>query len=694
MRIKSILISIFVISQLHGLCQLPELVWAHNLGFGISTEGDDQINYVEFIPENGHLIVAGRMGDSLDIDLGDNELFLVGGVESGFFVEYDENLNVVDYAFMGDEVFSAHIYGDQFYVMGRFAGTNDFDITENQLLVTAPGTAAATDIFIASYNKNDHSLANLAQCSGEGVEGLAEVSWGEQDIYLGGVSGTVNSFIYRLNGDILFEYPAEYLGFFFHLSLDLNTIQYKLFEDDYQAQIRGVLHNDEHTIALGHFSGTMEFGWEGNVMNSQTVDDGSAFVACYSSDHILQHLMTVKDNTTNTCLACGHGASASFDQNGNLYVTLVVAPGQVLISVDGETFEYNTSDFTYGGSAIAIKLNSDFEIVWIRKCDFGGNYYSHAMSADRYGGIHFSGSHFYNLDWIEDDISLPGGSPSGHYYSYAQDGDISFALVPNCKNVYAVCPGDETSMYIAGNYAGTSMDVNPDPDFTETLPDAAGIDGFLVKYNQPMPSPEIYVEHPMSPLDASEDGSTDILKISLLSVPASQVNIIADPDPQLDLGAGPGQPITLEFAPNFSACLQQSIPISAYDDLDSEGEHSGTITFSINTFDEDYSTATINAQEVSIADNDTESIQEKKPVELTLSPNPANDQLIINLSKSNHPITQLDIINGSGQIVSTLNPLSDILIYDTSRISEGVYIVRCYIDSGEFVSRKFEIVRR
>ncbi len=86
--------------------------------------------------------------------------------------------------------------------------------------------------------------------------------------------------------------------------------------------------------------------------------------------------------------------------------------------------------------------------------------------------------------------------------------------------------------------------------------------------------------------DAYMEGTTDIaLNISLFTNPNALVTIYATPDMQLDLGAGAGIAVPVEFDLLTDATEPHLINISIMDDYDVEGDHTGTITFNIVTFD-------------------------------------------------------------------------------------------------------------
>ena len=101
----------------------------------------------------------------------------------------------------------------------------------------------------------------------------------------------------------------------------------------------------------------------------------------------------------------------------------------------------------------------------------------------------------------------------------------------------------------------------------------------------------------------TEDGGTDSFELVLDSVPTSNVTVQVTPDGELDLGSGAGVSVSLTFTP-ANALTPQTVNVSAIDDSDVEGTHTGTITYSTTSSDTDYNGLAIDATNVSIGDND------------------------------------------------------------------------------------------
>ena len=101
----------------------------------------------------------------------------------------------------------------------------------------------------------------------------------------------------------------------------------------------------------------------------------------------------------------------------------------------------------------------------------------------------------------------------------------------------------------------------------------------------------------------AEAGATDTIDFSLGTIPSSSVTVTVTPDAELDLGAGAGVAVQLTFLADASATTAQQIVVTAVDDTDLEGSHSGLISISFASSDPNYN-GTADDINVAIADDD------------------------------------------------------------------------------------------
>lgn len=94
------------------------------------------------------------------------------------------------------------------------------------------------------------------------------------------------------------------------------------------------------------------------------------------------------------------------------------------------------------------------------------------------------------------------------------------------------------------------------------------------------------------------------LLFSMATIPTDTVFLIIDPDDQLRITGIPGEPVTVEYLPNATSLSFDGASIRAVDDAIYEGDHFGTVSFTIITDDPVYSAFTIDPMTWSIIDND------------------------------------------------------------------------------------------
>ncbi|MEC4983346.1 MAG: DUF4114 domain-containing protein [Oscillatoria sp. PMC 1068.18] len=104
----------------------------------------------------------------------------------------------------------------------------------------------------------------------------------------------------------------------------------------------------------------------------------------------------------------------------------------------------------------------------------------------------------------------------------------------------------------------------------------------------------------------SENGGTDTYELRLDSVPTDDVTISVAPSGELDLGRGPGVPVTFTFTPE-NALNPQTVTVRAFDDniAQDEVERISRITATVTSNDPRFNNISIDDVAVTIQDNDT-----------------------------------------------------------------------------------------
>ena len=108
--------------------------------------------------------------------------------------------------------------------------------------------------------------------------------------------------------------------------------------------------------------------------------------------------------------------------------------------------------------------------------------------------------------------------------------------------------------------------------------------------------------------EATPPGPNDVdsYTVVLGKNPTADVYITVDPDPQVDLGAGPGEPIVLTFTSGLSGNWDQpqTVSVTAVDDELAEGTHQGRITHTVSSEDPGYDGLQLRDVVARITDND------------------------------------------------------------------------------------------
>ncbi|MBW4617542.1 MAG: choice-of-anchor L domain-containing protein [Desmonostoc vinosum HA7617-LM4] len=140
-------------------------------------------------------------------------------------------------------------------------------------------------------------------------------------------------------------------------------------------------------------------------------------------------------------------------------------------------------------------------------------------------------------------------------------------------------------------------------------------------------------------LAATEGGAKGGFAIALDTVPTDTVTITIDPDKLTGVGQGPDKPLTLTFTPE-NALTPQLVDITGVDNQIVDGDHTGTITFKVNSNDPAYNGLSIPDQKIAIKDNDVFNKITGTPGRNTLVGTNDPDQLIGDQGK--------DILTGGG----------------------------------------------
>ena len=109
------------------------------------------------------------------------------------------------------------------------------------------------------------------------------------------------------------------------------------------------------------------------------------------------------------------------------------------------------------------------------------------------------------------------------------------------------------------------------------------------------------------------EGSDSVLDLKLNTMPTETVTVTLEPDEQIDLGNGAGNPLDVVFTPE-DALTNREIIFTAFDDPLVEGGHSGFITATVQSTDPSYISLDSVTVEQFIVDNDTAPVGSRDPL--------------------------------------------------------------------------------
>lgn len=175
------------------------------------------------------------------------------------------------------------------------------------------------------------------------------------------------------------------------------------------------------------------------------------------------------------------------------------------------------------------------------------------------------------------------------------------------------------------------------------------------------------------------EGSTHFTtRFIATSAPFADVLVVCDPDIQLDLGNGPGEPATIVFEEGEYSTEYKYLDGWAVDDGISEGAHTGMITYSIVSDDTAYTAYTFPDNTINIVDPGVVSVTQQvvdQPIITTMQ----DDLLLINAAGNNSSLS-LYVFSYNGQTVYTNHFSGDFFQADLQTLADGNYIV--YVTDG------------
>jgi Secretion system C-terminal sorting domain len=166
----------------------------------------------------------------------------------------------------------------------------------------------------------------------------------------------------------------------------------------------------------------------------------------------------------------------------------------------------------------------------------------------------------------------------------------------------------------------------------------------------------------------------------LSTVPQSDVEVVVTPDMQIDLGNGPGVPVTLLFPANAETANSQTLHVVANNDLVVEADVISTLTIDAVTTDADYLQLQNEELDILVHDNDVIGIEETEHSSFLVYPVPAKDELNIQPTGAlgNYDITLYDLTGR--KVLQTTTNGAILKRLDVSSLAMGSYIMNITSD--------------
>ena len=201
-----------------------------------------------------------------------------------------------------------------------------------------------------------------------------------------------------------------------------------------------------------------------------------------------------------------------------------------------------------------------------------------------------------------DSVGWTDGGSSDAVYSAASlvqsgvpDAASRFVDDSTASSAAAWFHGDVVGTGLAVDYSITASSAN--------LPSGAIITPGDTNYSTGSTPAGITLVESGGSTDVVEGSGSDSYTLVLDSVPTSDVNIAVTPDAETDLGAGAGTSVVLTFTA-ANALTPQTVTVTAVDDSDDEGAHTGTITHSVSSSDTGYGGFSVTDVVAAVTDND------------------------------------------------------------------------------------------
>jgi hypothetical protein len=688
---KTALIQSFLFILIVNLlqAQIPQLVSAYKFPTITNQSSTNELTYIG-LNYDETIYTSGYFYDDINTNLlGGTSIITTTPVNyaSGFIANYDSDFNLINSRAKGEDIrFVSKWNNETIQMAGFYNAFSSIGELNNEEISLTP-FLGSSEAYIGNYNTQGN-LNWYKQISGFMAEsvllsdkyyyvgycGVNPKIADRQDTTLlpGGAVQNGLAFIFDFEGNVLATQVLAFNGPGFNLSCDYST------------QL------DEFSISGKSFD-SVDYSWEGNAPELIEQSGPTAFVASYTPQLELSSYFIITNQDNGGYDICD-AVQVKYDENGNMYILVLLEQSNYTLKING--YEEDIA-VTSQRQFMLFKLNQDKELVWSRKMStqpFGG--IPRDLQCDKNGYVHFSGSFRTTLEFEDEDYTLDGSQEAGFIARWSPEGDLiwAYSIEDGGRNdIRTMCFTPDNEMYIGGGFTSFSTDFDFTEEGTFDLGMSNGWDPFIAKYTIANPAADVFVEQGWQTTEVTEGGADDKIYVRLSHAPTAPVQVVVTPNAQLNLGNGAGNAITLTFAANESAVLQQVVNVSANDDSSVEGTHTGIISFDISSADGAFNALTESNVIVSITDNDVVGIEEQQKISFAISPNPVKDVLNVTLDGASIN-TVISVYDDSGRLVQTVSTRDSRHTINTSAFAVGKYSM--VVQQGNKVASKNFLVNR
>jgi hypothetical protein len=665
---KLIGLLLLLILNIETISQIPVLDFA----FRYASEADEgvynSLNSINFI--NDTITVCGTLNPQTNIGI-NSDIFLneSSDYNVGVCVYYNNNFDILDSIVVAQELFKVIKNSNQSLISaGNFRIEENFDLSGDSPLIVDTMTAAVNSFF-SSHNAN--GTVNWLRY---GRMGISNFCLAPDRTIAYGIYGNY----FKLAGinDTLFVNESYFLqnrGIIVIIDNNGNIQDVKLFADENNNEL---VNSCSYSFDLnefscgGRFSGVNDLAWSGQEAIVVNYIGNMPGIISYDNElNLTSRVVFLHQSITNSN---SNFNVVDYDFDGNLYAAGYFDQGEYLVDINGVIQNFNIES---AHSMVLIKLSKDKEFQWIQKMNIDDVSGFNGLKIDHNGFINACGKFDTFMEFEGTSTTLNGPLQSGFIARWTPEGELVWAYTISdggTTSVNDICITPNNEMYIGGWFTTYSTDFDFDENTSFDLGTTNGEDAFLAKYTISDPEPDVFVEQGWQTTEATEGGASDVLYVRLSHTPASPVEVVVTPNAQIDLGNGAGNAITLNFAADATAVQQQVVNVTAFDDIIVEEQHTGNISFTINSSDAAFDVLAESSITVAITDNDVIGIDEQHKNLFSLSPNPAKDILNINFAQYQNN-TVLHLYDETGQLVTTVNANGKSTSIDISKLAAGHY---------------------